>query len=93
MPKMFLELQQTQIQIRLNAFEETNEVFFPFDFDYGTRTEWMGYEKSDILLFCPTPGGVFVSEKGTEREIWNGDFTGEALFYTKKGFIEVLTKH
>ncbi len=64
----------------------------PFDFDRGTRDEWTGYEKADILLFYPTPGGAFVSENGTDKEIWNGDFTGEALFYTKKGFIEVLTK-
>ena len=64
----------------------------PFDFNFGMREEWTGYEKADILLFYPTPGGVFVSEKVTEREIWNGDFMGEALFYTKKGFIELLTK-
>lgn len=64
----------------------------PFDFDRGTRDEWTGYEKADILLFYPAPGGAFVSKNGTEREIWNGDFTGEALLYTKKGFIESLTK-
>lgn len=64
----------------------------PFDFDYETRDEWTGYEKADILLFYPTPGGAFVSENGTDKEIWNGDFTGEALFYTKKGFIELLRK-
>lgn len=65
----------------------------PFDFNFGMRDEWTGYEKADILLFYPAPGGAFVSENGTEREIWNGDFTGEALFYTKKGFLELLTKH
>ena len=64
----------------------------PFDFDYGMRDEWTGYKITDVLLFYPTPGGVFVSESGTEVEIWNGDFTGEALFYTKKGFLELLTK-
>ena len=64
----------------------------PFEFDYGRETEWAQHEKVNVLLFYPTPGGVFVSQNGTEREIWNGDFTGEALFYTKKGFIEVLTK-
>ena len=65
----------------------------PFDFNIGTREELRKYKSVDILLFYPTPGGTFVLENGTEREIWNGDFTGEALFYTKKGFIELLTKH
>ena len=64
----------------------------PFEFDYGRETEWAQHEKVNVLLFYPTPGGVFVSQNGTEREIWNGDFTGEALFYTKKGFIELLRK-
>ncbi len=64
----------------------------PFDFNFGMRREWREFESADILLFHPTPGGIFVLENGTVREIWNGDFTGEALFYTKKGFIELLAK-
>lgn len=64
----------------------------PFDFNFGMRREWKEFESVDILLFHPTAGGTLVLENGTMREIWNGNFTGEALFYTRKGFIELLQK-
>lgn len=64
----------------------------PFDFSFGMRDKWLGYETVDILLFCPVPGGTFVLDNGKMREIWNGDFTGEAYFYTTKGLLNMLHK-
>lgn len=63
----------------------------PFDFEYGMRDEWRGHEITDILLFNPAPGGVSISMKdGTMKGIGNGDYTGEAYFYNKTGFLKLL---
>ena len=72
------------------TYKQNNKL--PFDFNFGMRKEWRGFESVDILLFHPTAGGTLVLENGTMREIWNGNFMGEALFYTRKGFIELLQK-
>lgn len=54
------------------------------------RDIWRGNKIINVLLFCPAPGGVYVQENNTQKEIWNGDFTGEAFFYNTTGFVNLL---